>query len=64
MLGPEGVGPLDPALWGMQEVLYGSEGRAHSVTECLGYLRHAGFGAVGAEDFVPGVLTMVSGSKP
>ena len=64
MLAPDGVGPLDPALWGMQEVLYGSGGRAHSVTECLAYLRAAGFVQVGAEEFVPGVLTMVSGTKP
>lgn len=64
MLAPDGVGPLDPALWGMQEILYGGGGRAHTRTECVGYLRDAGFEDVTDSEFVPGVLRRVSGLKP
>lgn len=64
MLAPDGVGPLDAALWGMAEIHYGSGGRAHSVAECLGYFERAGFVAIGDEPFVPGVLHRVSGTKP
>jgi hypothetical protein len=64
MLDASRSGPVDPALWGLAEALYGSTGRAHSVTECVGYLERAGFVGVTARDFVPGVLVRVSGSKP
>ncbi len=63
MLEPDGVGPLDAALWGMAEVHYGSGGRAHSIAECIGYFEHAGFRAVVDEVFVPGVLHRVCGTK-
>jgi hypothetical protein len=64
MLDADGVGPLDAALWGMQEILYGGGGRAHSVTECVGYLETAGFVDVAEHEFVPGILRRVSGTKP
>ena len=63
MLEPDGVGPLDAALWGMAEVHYGSGGRAHSIPECLGYFEQAGFTNVVDEVFVPGVLHRVCGTK-
>lgn len=63
-LNPDGVGPLDAALWGMAEVLYGSGGRAHSETECIGYLETAGFVDVENVDFVAGTLTRTFGRKP
>ena len=57
-------GPRDPALWGLAEALWGSTGVAHSVDECRGYLEHAGFRDVAAHEFVPNVLTRVSGTRP
>ena len=64
MLDAARTGPLDPALWGLNEALAGSTGVAHSVTECVGYLERAGFTGVAAHEFVPGVLTRVTGTKP
>lgn len=63
-LHPDGVGPLDAALWGMAEIHYGSGGRSHTVDECVGYLRRAGFADVTNTDFVPDTLTRTSGRKP
>jgi hypothetical protein len=63
MLDDDGTGPLDAALWGMQEILYGSGGKAHHRGQVVGYLEAAGFSDVTATDFVPGVLVRVSGHK-
>ena len=60
----DGVGPLDAALWGMAEIHYGSGGRSHTVDECLGYFRTAGFVDVENTDFVPDTLTRTFGRKP
>lgn len=64
MLDAARTGPPDPALWGLAEALHASTGRAHSVAECVDYLRDAGFRDVTARDFVPGVLVRVSGTRP
>ncbi|MFV0308215.1 MAG: methyltransferase [Desertimonas sp.] len=64
MLHDDGMGPLDAALWGMQEILYGSGGQAHRRAQVIGYLAAAGFRDVTAHDFVPGVLVRVTGMKP
>lgn len=64
MLEDDGVGPLDPALWGMQEILYNSGGKAHSRAQVRGYFTSAGFVDVTDVDFVPNVLVRVSGRKP
>ena len=66
-LNPDGIGPIDAALWGMAEVNYGasgSGGRAHSVTECIGYFEAAGFVDVTNVEFVPHTLTRTTGRKP
>jgi hypothetical protein len=63
MLNADGVGPLDAALWGLQEVLRNSEGKAHTAAQVAGYFSAAGFGNVEIHDFVPGVLQRVSGVK-
>ena len=63
-LNADGVGPLDASMWGMAEVLYGSGGRSHSSTECIGYFENAGFVNVENIDFVPGTLTRTVGYKP
>ena len=64
MLGEDGIGPLDAALWGLQEVLRNSEGKAHTVGQVRGYFIAAGFETVEDRDFVPGVLRRVCGRKP
>jgi hypothetical protein len=64
MLDAARTGPRDPALWGLAEALWGSTGVAHSVAECLGYFQRAGFRGVAAHEFVPGVLTRVTGTRP
>jgi SAM-dependent methyltransferase len=64
MLDADGVGPLDAALWGLQEVLRNSEGKAHTVGQVRGYFTAAGFETVEDRDFVPGVLRRVWGRKP
>jgi hypothetical protein len=64
MLDAARTGPRDPALWGLAETLWGSTGRAHSVAECQAYFERAGFRDVAAREFVPGVLTRVTGMRP
>lgn len=64
MLDDDGVGPLDAALWGMQEILYRSGGKAHRRSQVRGYFTDAGFVDVAEDEFVPGVLVRVSGRKP
>lgn len=63
-LNADGIGPVDASMWGMAEVLYGSGGRSHSTSECIGYFENAGFVGVENVDFVPGTLTRTSGRKP
>ena len=64
MLDAARSGPRDPALWGLAEALWGSTGVAHSVDECRGYFARAGFQDVAAHEFVPGVLTRLTGTRP
>jgi predicted nicotinamide N-methyase len=56
-------GPLSAALWGLNEAVYGSTGRAHTEGEVKGYLQDAGFNDVAVHPFVPGVLSRVAGRK-
>jgi hypothetical protein len=62
-LDDEKRGPLGPALWGIHEALFGSEGRAHSEAEVRGYLERAGFVEIEVHEFVPGALTRITGKK-
>jgi hypothetical protein len=64
MLDAERTGPRDPALWGLAEALWGSTGLAHSVEACQAYFARAGFRDVAVHEFVPGVLTRVTGTRP
>ena len=57
-------GPLGPALWGLHEALFGSQGRAHSEKEVVGYLEKAGFVDITIHPFVPGSLTRIKAAKP
>jgi methylase of polypeptide subunit release factors len=56
-------GPLGPALWGLHEALFGSEGRAHSEEEVKEYLESAGFVNVEVHSFIPGSLSRITGRK-
>jgi SAM-dependent methyltransferase len=58
------TGPLGPALWGLHETMWGSEGRAHSEGEVKRYMENAGFIEVEIHPFIPGSLTRISGKKP
>jgi hypothetical protein len=62
-LRPEKDGPLGPALWGLSEALDNSTGVAHSEREVVEYLEGAGFRDVSVNEFVPGSLTRVTGTK-
>ena len=64
MLDAERTGPRDPALWGLAEALWGSTGIAHSVAECRAYFERAGACDIAVHEFVPGVLTRVTGRRP
>jgi hypothetical protein len=57
-------GPVDAAMWGMNELICGSLGRAHSRSECAGYFTAAGFVDVEVSEFIPGTLARCFGRKP
>ncbi len=62
-LDSEKKGPLGPALWGIHEALFGSEGRAHSEKETKAYLEKAGFPHVRVHSFIPGALSRITAKK-
>jgi ubiquinone/menaquinone biosynthesis C-methylase UbiE len=64
MLDDDRRGPLDAAMWGMNELICGSLGRAHSRAECAGYLAAAGFIDIEVTEFIPGTLARCFGRKP
>ncbi len=63
MLTEDRTGPVDAAMWGMNELLCGGRGRAHTTSECVEYFEQAGFGQVALHEFIPGVLQRLSGLK-
>ncbi len=64
MLNDDRSGPLNPALWGLNEAVFGSTGVAHSEAGVRGYFARAGFVGVTVNEFVSGVLSRVTGRKP
>ena len=62
-LNDEKTGPLGPALWGMHEALFGSEGRSHSESEVKQYMISAGFNSIEIHTFIPGSLSRITGYK-
>jgi hypothetical protein len=58
------TGPLGPALWGLHEALFGSQGRSHSEQEVKAYLAAVGFVDIAVHPFIPGSLTRISARKP
>lgn len=63
MLDDDRSGPLDAALWGIGEAVNHSRGKAHTIGQCLGYFRDAGFDRITHGVFVTGTLHHVVGVK-
>jgi hypothetical protein len=63
-LNDDRTGPLNPALWGLAEALSGSTGVAHSEAECKTFFAKAGFVDIAVHEFVPGILSRITGRKP
>jgi len=57
------TGPLGPALWGIHEAVFGSEGKAHSEKEVKEYMETTGFVNVHVHQFIPGSLSRITGRK-
>ncbi len=64
MLDDDRTGPLDSAMWGMNELICGSLGRSHTRAEVEGYFTSAGFVDVEITEFVPNTLARCYGRKP
>lgn len=63
-LNDDRTGPLEPALWALEEALWNSTGCGHTESEVCQYLRDAGFVDVTITDFISGILTRATGKKP
>ena len=59
----ERTGPWGPAYWGLGQAVADSEGLAHSEADVLGYFAAAGFRNVRIEEFIPGSLSRIVGTK-
>jgi hypothetical protein len=59
----ERTGPWGPAYWGLGQAISESEGIAHSEADVTGYFREAGFSDVRVEEFIPGSLSRIVGTK-
>lgn len=59
----ERTGPWGPAYWGLGQAISESEGLAHSERDVLGYFADAGFHDVRIEEFIPGSLSRIVGTK-
>jgi hypothetical protein len=59
----ERTGPWGPAYWGLGQAISESEGIAHSEADVIGYYRAAGFKDVKVEEFIPGSLSRIVGTK-
>jgi hypothetical protein len=63
MLDDDRRGPADAAIWGLYETMANSTGITHTRSDCVGYFEAAGFTRVAVDDFIPGILVRVSGTK-
>jgi len=57
-------GPLNPTLWGLNEAVFNSTGQAHSEADVKGFFARAGFTGITVNEFIPGVLSRITGRKP
>lgn len=56
-------GPLEPALWNLDDALSGGHGDSHTISEVCQLLADAGFVDCEATEYVPGLLTMFLAHK-
>lgn len=56
-------GPLEPALWNLDDALSGGHGDSHTISEVCQLLTDAGFVDCEASEYVPGLLTMFVAHK-
>ena len=63
MTNDERTGPWGPAYWGLGQAVGDSQGLAHSQGDVTGYFKDAGFKDVAIEEFIPGALDRVVGTK-
>jgi hypothetical protein len=56
-------GPLEPALWNLDDALSGSSGDSHTISEVCQLLTQTGFRDCEVSEFVPGLLTMFVAHK-
>ncbi|MGE0697844.1 MAG: methyltransferase [Hyphomicrobiaceae bacterium] len=59
----ERTGPWGPAYWGLGQAISESEGVAHSESDVIGYFETAGFRDVKVEEFIPGSLSRIVGTR-
>lgn len=57
------TGPWGPAYWGLGQAISESEGVAHSEADVVGYFEAAGFRGIKVEEFIPGSLSRIVGTK-
>jgi len=57
------MGPVNAALFGLYEVLSGSEGRAHTIAGVKSHMQAAGFVDIGAFNFIDKYIRRVTGYK-
>ena len=57
-------GPVGPAYWGLGQAIFGTQGVAHSETDCVGYFATAEFIDVTVGPFIPGTLTRITVNTP
>ena len=55
--------PLNPTLWGLNEAVFNSTGQAHSESDVKGFFARAGFTGITVNEFIPGVLSRITGRK-
>jgi SAM-dependent methyltransferase len=59
----ERTGPWGPAYWGLGQAVSNSLGLAHSEADVLGYFTQAGFENVTVNEFIPGSLSRITGTR-
>lgn len=59
----ERTGPWGPAYWGLGQAVSNSLGLAHSEADVIGYFRQAGFENVTVNEFIPGSLSRITGTR-
>lgn len=64
MVNEDWVGPLIPAMCAIHGVLYHSTALPHTPSDCIRYFEAAKFDAIEVHEFIPEILTRISGRKP